>query len=86
MWFTMPTVLREKGFHVQINTRDHWPPHVHVYKAGCEARFALQGNTVTLLRNAGFRAPELAEAADIIEENYATIDAELRKMSWVKLR
>ncbi|HEY5425715.1 MAG TPA: DUF4160 domain-containing protein [Candidatus Tumulicola sp.] len=40
----MPTIVREDGYEIQIYTRDHLPPHVHVRKAGAEARFALQGS------------------------------------------
>jgi hypothetical protein len=29
----MPTVLEKDGFKIIIRTRDHNPPHVHVYKA-----------------------------------------------------
>lgn len=30
----MPTVLRKDGFRFVINTDDHEPAHVHVYKGG----------------------------------------------------
>ena len=32
----MPTILRQDGFEVMIYTRDHEPPHVHVWHAGTE--------------------------------------------------
>jgi hypothetical protein len=40
----MPTVLRQEGFEVRINTNDHNPPHVHVYKAGGVCKIALGGD------------------------------------------
>ncbi|HMS10158.1 MAG TPA: DUF4160 domain-containing protein [Pyrinomonadaceae bacterium] len=32
----MPTVLRTGGFSIRIRTRDHGPPHVHVFHGGDE--------------------------------------------------
>jgi len=32
----MPTVLRIDGFSFRIRTRDHGPPHVHVFHGGDE--------------------------------------------------
>jgi Domain of unknown function (DUF4160) len=37
----MPTVLREAGFEVRIDTLDHPPPHVHVWKAGAVVKIDL---------------------------------------------
>jgi hypothetical protein len=38
----MPTVRREAGFVIKVNTRgEHNPPHVHVFKAGGEVRVLL---------------------------------------------
>jgi hypothetical protein len=37
----MPTVLRAYGFNVRIYTNDHEPAHVHVFKAGGEAKVSL---------------------------------------------
>lgn len=35
----MPTVKREDGFEIKVNTRgEHSPPHVHVIRAGGEIR------------------------------------------------
>jgi histidinol phosphatase-like PHP family hydrolase len=34
----MPTILRQDGFAICINTDDHEPPHVHVFKAGVEVK------------------------------------------------
>jgi hypothetical protein len=39
----MPTVVREGGFEIKINVNDHFPAHVHVWKAG--ARFEVDLTT-----------------------------------------
>jgi hypothetical protein len=38
----MPTVLLKDGFRFFIPTLDHPPAHVHVTKAGKEAKFTLE--------------------------------------------
>ncbi|MBC7542777.1 MAG: DUF4160 domain-containing protein [Candidatus Sericytochromatia bacterium] len=37
----MPTVLSEGGFEVVIYTTDRMPPHVHVWRGGCEVAIHL---------------------------------------------
>ena len=39
--FYMPTVLRLDGFEVRIYLNDHEPAHVHVFRAGGEAKIKL---------------------------------------------
>jgi hypothetical protein len=39
----MPTVLKKDGFKVRIYPNDHLPAHVHVFKAGGEAKINLLG-------------------------------------------
>ncbi|MGK7947208.1 MAG: DUF4160 domain-containing protein [Microcystaceae cyanobacterium] len=41
----MATVLRKDGFSVRIYTNDHLPSHVHVFKAGGEAKINLGDET-----------------------------------------
>jgi hypothetical protein len=48
-----PTILQREGFSIKANTRDHLPPHVHVWKDGKEARFAIENGKVTLLSAGG---------------------------------
>lgn len=36
-----PTLLREGGFSFVLNTDDHAPPHLHVFKGEWEAKIAL---------------------------------------------
>lgn len=35
----MPTVLRKNGFEFFFWSNDHSPAHIHVFKAGGEAKF-----------------------------------------------
>jgi Domain of unknown function (DUF4160) len=37
----MPTLLRKDGFDIRMYFDDHDPPHVHVFKAGGQAKVAL---------------------------------------------
>ena len=37
----MPQVMRADGFAFRMYYKDHPPPHVHVWKAGCRCRIAL---------------------------------------------
>ncbi len=32
----MPTILRQGGFEFRIRTRDHEPPHIHIFRGGTE--------------------------------------------------
>ena len=32
----MPIILRKNGFEVRLRTRDHEPPHVHIFRGGTE--------------------------------------------------
>ena len=62
----MPTVLREKGYRIGFfSSEPDEPPHVHVHKAGCEAKFWLM--PVQLSWSKGFRAGDLREIALILE-------------------
>ena len=64
----MPTILREKGYRIGFySSEPDEPPHVHVHKAGCEAKFWL--TPLRLSWNKGFRDGELREIARILEEH-----------------
>jgi hypothetical protein len=41
----MPTILKQDGFSVRIYPNDHFPSHVHVFKAGGEAKINLGSET-----------------------------------------
>ena len=56
----MPTVERWRGHRFYFYSHEpNEPPHVHVDARGCTAKFWLR--PVTLARNIGFTAKELAE-------------------------
>ena len=62
----MPTVLREKGYRIGFySSEPDEPAHVHVHKAGHEAKFWLA--PVQLSWNKGFRESGLREIVRILE-------------------
>lgn len=64
----MPTILREKGYRIGFySSEPDEPAHVHVHKAGSEAKFWLA--PVQLSWNKGFRESELREIARILEQH-----------------
>lgn len=63
----MPTVLRVRGYQFYFYAQDsHEPPHIHVAKGGNDAKFWL--SAVRLLVNHGFRAHDLREIVNLIEQ------------------
>ena len=61
----MPVILRIKGYRFWFYSADlREPPHVHVGKAGNEAKYWLV--PVKLARARGFRPPELSEIESIL--------------------
>jgi hypothetical protein len=62
----VPTILREKGYRIGFySSEPDEPAHVHVTKAGCEAKFWL--GPVQLEWNKGFRDGELRDLVRILE-------------------
>ena len=54
----MPTVLRSEGYRVYFYSHEpNEPPHVHVDRAGCTAKFWLE--PVSLARSVGFAAKDI---------------------------
>ncbi|MDX2214311.1 MAG: DUF4160 domain-containing protein [Oculatellaceae cyanobacterium bins.114] len=41
LFAVMPTLLRQDGFEIRMYFNDHDPPHVHVFKAGGQAKVGL---------------------------------------------
>ena len=72
-----PTVLREDGYQVKIYLNDHPPAHVHVVRAGKEARVGL--DPIVVHNNWGFNNRELSKIQDIIEANQSLLLAEWDK-------
>ncbi len=68
----MPVVLRIKGYRFWFYSADlSEPPHVHVGKAGNEAKFWIA--PIGLARNKGFRPPELREIESILLTHQNTL-------------
>ena len=62
----MPTVLREQGYRIGFySSEPDEPVHVHVHKAGCEAKFWL--SPVQLSWNKGFREAQLRKIVRILQ-------------------
>lgn len=60
----MPTVLRVGGFAFRIYTKDHDPPHVHVYNADGWCRLDIATGAVTKI--AGMRPVDVLQATRIL--------------------
>ena len=68
----MPTILRVKGYRVGFySSEPDEPVHVHVQKAGSEAKFWL--SPVQLSWNKGFREAQLKEIVRLLEKNEAML-------------
>lgn len=63
----MATILSQNGFQVMVFTNDHWPPHMHVFKAGTEAVISLA--PVSIRENYRMPPKNLRKAVDIVTEN-----------------
>lgn len=64
----MPTVLREGGFQIKINTDDHLSMHVHIWYQGRVLIVEFETN-VRSLDNYGFNRREERQALEIIRAN-----------------
>jgi hypothetical protein len=70
----VPTVLRQKGYRFSFYSYDLGEPmHVHVTKAGREAKIWL--SPIRLEWNDGFRQHELRDILKIVEANKKVIVA-----------
>ena len=68
----MPTVLRERGYRFSFYSYDLGEPiHMHVTKAGCEAKFWL--HPTRLAWNRKFRENELMEIIEILSAHETII-------------
>ena len=64
----MPTVLRRAGFRFYFYSHEpNEPPHVHVDKAGCTAKFWLE--PVALARSVGFAARDINAISRLVRDN-----------------
>lgn len=74
----MPTVLRQAGFRVMINTEDHPPAHVHCIKAG--AAVLIEIETLKVRKNYRMPTHEIRNAVQLVEANQALLLTEWRKV------
>lgn len=74
----MPTVIRQDGFRVMINTHDHEPPHAHCTKSGATVLIDIE--TLTVRKNYSLATNEIRNARRIVEANAAKLLAAWRKV------
>jgi hypothetical protein len=67
----MVTVLKQDGLSFRIFLNDHLPSHVHVFKAGGEARIEISGTDGKphALTNNGLSRKELSKAIALVQKN-----------------
>ena len=73
----MPVILRYKGYKFYFFSNEGEPlepPHVHVRKDECQAKFWLKP-VVSLDESYGFSATELNELLKVVEENRELMEA-----------
>jgi hypothetical protein len=77
----MPVVFRSRGFRVFFYSNEgspREPPHVHIERAGAEAKFWLRPQ-VHVAYNDGFDGKTLRELLDLIEANRERIETAWRR-------
>jgi hypothetical protein len=68
----MPTLLKQDGFEIRMYFNDHAPPHVHVFKAGGQAKVGLGnllGTSPSLLLVQGMSEKDAKKAIAIVTEH-----------------
>lgn len=76
-----PTIHRERGFAFVLNTDDHEPPHLHLFKSEWEAKIAL-GDLKTrpwVIDPGRMPGHEVREAIRLVMRNQGRFLAEWRK-------
>lgn len=64
----MPTVLRSEGYRLYFYSHEpNEPPHVHVDKAGCTAKFWL--TPVSLASSSGFAAKDINAISTLVRDH-----------------
>ena len=63
----MATIVRQDGFEVMIYSRDHEPPHVHVWRA--EAELVVNLNPIEIRENNGMSPNDARKAITLVEEH-----------------
>ena len=75
----MPTIIRQFGFDIRINTRDHTPAHVHCFKAGAELIVFLE--TLSIRENNGMSRVDVNQVLSLVAANQALLLA-----AWNRIR
>ena len=69
-----PTILRIQGYRSYFFSREEPRPHVHVQRAGREAKLWLQPN-VALAENHGLSRPQVTKVLRLAREHRREIEA-----------
>ena len=69
----MPTVFTIFGLRFMFYSDDHEPVHVHVVRAGNEAKYNVK--PLQLVQNHGFKKHEISLIESLVEENVDVITA-----------
>ena len=64
----MPTLIRQDGFNVRMYFDDHDPPHVHVFKAGGQAKIAIDASPSLILVQ-GMNSKEAKAALQVVAQH-----------------
>ena len=78
----MPTVLRVDGFSFRVRTKDHPPPHVHVFHGGKEVVILL-GDEINLpsIRDIrGMPVRQMRSALELVAANQDCLREEWREL------
>ncbi|MBR4340579.1 MAG: DUF4160 domain-containing protein [Bacteroidales bacterium] len=67
----MPTIFTIFGLRFMFYSDDHEPVHVHIIKAGCEAKYNI--SPMQQVYNHGFKKHEISLIESLIEENVDVI-------------
>jgi hypothetical protein len=77
----MPTILVVDGFSVEVYTRDHRPPHVHVFHQDGEAIISIGSpeQEPTVREVYRMRTGDVSRAIEMVREHQAAFLDEWRK-------
>ena len=78
----MPTVLRIDGFSFRVRTKDHPPPHVHVFHSGKEVVILLgdESNIPSIRDMRGMPVRQMRVALELVGANQIFLRDEWRKL------
>jgi hypothetical protein len=71
----MPTLVRQDGFDIRMYFDDHDPPHVHVFKAGGQAKIAIGDSTIapSLILVQGMNSKDTKAALRVVIQHQANL-------------